>query len=362
MKDKARPHILFIATKDRDYSRLKILQASLEEDFELDCIYSPAPGYARRIIYAIKEFFKRIGKRYDVLFIGFFAQTVFPVIRPFWFGKVISDCYISLYDSLIFDRQMYKPGSMMARFSYVLDWLLLRFSHLSLTDTPAHVNYLSKTYTISPERILDIPIGADERFFPDLSGQPLAYDQEQPFCVLFFGGFIPLQGVDVILRAAALLKDELIEFTLIGEGQTYDDCRAMADELALKHVAFLGWQKIDKLAAYAGEHHVILGIFGETEKTQRVIPNKAYEALSLGKPLITADTPAIRCLLQDGRDALLCTCASPEALADRIRWSRSNYTESLAIAKRGRQTFVEHASVKVIRERLVRGVNAVLGS
>ena len=62
---------------------------------------------------------------------------------------------------------------------------------------------------------------------------------------------------------------------------------------------------------------IVLGIFGESVKTMRVIPNKAYEALAMSLPLVTADTPAIRELL-DERSAVLVPAADPQAIADAL--------------------------------------------
>ena len=62
-----------------------------------------------------------------------------------------------------------------------------------------------------------------------------------------------------------------------------------------------------------------LGIFGTSAKAARVIPNKAFQALACGTPLVTADTPAARELLVDGESALLVPPGDPEALADAVR-------------------------------------------
>jgi len=50
----------------------------------------------------------------------------------------------------------------------------------------------------------------------------------------------------------------------------------------------------EQLAGLIGSSRIWLGIFGTSGKAQRVIP-KVLDPLAMGKPLITADMPAVRC-------------------------------------------------------------------
>ena len=102
---------------------------------------------------------------------------------------------------------------------------------------------------------------------------------------------------------------------LCGGGQTYDEVRALAINLKLENVAFHERVPLEDLRLMAEKSHLLLGVFGTTEKTRRVIPNKAYQALCLEKPLLTGDTPAARELLVDGENALLCELGDSEAMA-----------------------------------------------
>ena len=53
-----------------------------------------------------------------------------------------------------------------------------------------------------------------------------------------------------------------------------------------------------------------------------MIPNKAFQALACGAPLVTADTPAARELLDGRESALLVPPGDAEALAARSGGSR----------------------------------------
>jgi glycosyltransferase involved in cell wall biosynthesis len=94
-----------------------------------------------------------------------------------------------------------------------------------------------------------------------------------------------------------------------------------------------------------------LGIFGTSDKAQRVIPNKAYQALACGVPLVTADTPAARELLVDGESALLVPPGDAAALAGALRRLRDDERLARRIGAGGLAAFRRHASEGVLGHR-----------
>lgn len=357
-----KPKLLFVATKQPDYSRIKLLRSSLEAEYDVDCILSNASSYPGRVVEVCWRFMLKNKREYDLVIVGFFAQTIFPFIRFFWRGKLVSDCYISLYDSLIFDRARYSEKSLVAKLVHWLDGTLLRRSDRSLTDTKEHAEYLAKEFGVDHTCIVPIPISADESLFPFRPDAYQLYRRGDCFEVLFFGAFIPLQGTDVIVRAAKYLESESVKIHMLGAGQTYDETLALAKELGVENMEFTGWQPIERIPEMALKCDLLLGIFGVTEKAARVIPNKVFEALSLGRPVITGDSAATREFLTDGEDILSVPFGDPQALADKILWARDNHTRAVEIGLEGRKVFEAHLSATRVQEQLSAVVKSTLES
>ena len=85
-----------------------------------------------------------------------------------------------------------------------------------------------------------------------------------------------------------------------------------------------------------------------------MIPNKVFQALACGTPVVTADTPAASELLRDGASALLVPAADPEALVDAIR------RVTPAIGQGGLAAYREHASEAVLGARWRSLIESVL--
>jgi glycosyltransferase involved in cell wall biosynthesis len=138
--------------------------------------------------------------------------------------------------------------------------------------------------------------------------------------VLFYGQYIPLHGIPVIIEAARLLRDLPIAWTLIGRGQESQLVDRMIAAEPLPGLTRIPWVDYPGLGQHLAEADLCLGIFGTSDKAASVIPNKVFQLVCAGRPLITRDSPAIRELFPLPGDCIrLVEAGSASALADAIR-------------------------------------------
>ena len=317
--------------------------------------------------------------RYDVMLVGYIGHFDMPLAwlltrfprRPLVFSPLIS-----LYDTLVDDRRSIADGTFMSRFLRWLDRQTCAKADLVLLDTEAHIDYFVEEFNLPRKRFARVFVGAVEPDAPEggsgegAHGYTPAEDtpaEDTPFRVMFVGKFIPLHGLPFMLEAANRLQDVPdIEFHLVGSGQLTDEIHVTARRLNLENVRFTDWIPYEQLHRFLQGWGVCLGIFGTSDKAVRVIPGKVFVALSAGKAVITADSPAIRELLADGESAVLCRRGDPEALAGAIRRLHGDRELLHRIAEGGSRVFRNHASTEQIGrsasaelEKLVTGgVNA----
>jgi glycosyltransferase involved in cell wall biosynthesis len=155
---------------------------------------------------------------------------------------------------------------------------------------------------------------------------------------------IPLQGVETILAAARAAPE--IDFRLVGSGQLEGLLAARPPNV--EHVPWIEYERLPAEIRRAG---CSLGIFGTSDKAQRVIPNKAFQAIACAAPLVTADTPAARELLVDEESALLVPPGDAKALAHAVRRLATDSELGRRIGDGGRVAYEREASEAVLGVR-----------
>jgi glycosyltransferase involved in cell wall biosynthesis len=98
---------------------------------------------------------------------------------------------------------------------------------------------------------------------------------------------------------------------------------------------------------------VALGIFGRTDKAGRVVPNKVYQTLALGKALISGDTPAIRDAFTPGEHLLTVPTGDPQTLAEAITALVDNPARREKLGRVGRSRVEAAYSEKALGARLL---------
>jgi glycosyltransferase involved in cell wall biosynthesis len=171
--------------------------------------------------------------------------------------------------------------------------------------------------------------------------------------ILFYGSFIPLHGIQYIIKAAHLLQDRPdIQFIMIGSGQTQRDIMDLYRELNPRNITFIDKMDYAALITYIKQAHLCLGIFGDTDKARRVIPNKVIECMGCGKPVITGRNRELERCFKDGEDILFCNMADERDLADKILYAAQHPAEMSRLGARAREKVACQFSTRHLAERL----------
>jgi glycosyltransferase involved in cell wall biosynthesis len=294
-------------------------------------------GAALRLARAELRLLRRQRGAFDALLVGYPGHLDLPAARRAAGGApVLFNPLVSLADTFVTDRRRFRAGSLPARALERLDRWALRAADTVVADTQANADFFAGLAGL--ERVEVCFVGAEERVF-----RPAPTPRELTH-VLFVGKLIPLHGLETILAAARLLPD--VRLRVVGSGQL--------DGLLANRPANVEWVRWVEYERLPGELHaasIALGVFGTSAKAQRVIPNKAFQALACGTPLVTGATPAARELLTEGEDALLVPPGDAQALAAALQRLAGDADLRSRLAQRGLETYRANASEAVLGRR-----------
>lgn len=257
---------------------------------------------------------------------------------------LIFDPLISAYEKRVEEFGKVEKDSARAR--RLLRWERKVFARadIVLADTTQHARYYEEVLGVDPRKIRIVYVGAQSCFKPSESVKKEAFE------VLFYGSFLPLHGPEVIVEAAKSARDLPIKWTLIGDGPLRQECLKLAE--GCDNIRFETHVDYAELPRRINAADVLLGIFGSTEKAARVMPNKFFQAIASGKPIITRESdaypegsrnaPAVK-FIASGDSAALCSAVRA--------WYEDR--ESLeAAASNARKVYAREFGLEVIARQL----------
>ena len=306
---------LFTCADKPTISRNLFHRENLQEHFEyIECV-SNAKGYAKRIPSIIFRLpFKSRGC--DFYFVGYMGHFLVPLIKLFSKKPIVYDFYLSLYDVMCNDRKLFKPDSLLGKFTYWLEKRSLIDANYIIVDTNKLIETLSKEYGIEKSKFVRVPLTINEKnVYPK---EVKRYKDK--FCVLYVGSYIPLHGTKQIIEAAKIVQDvdEDIFFLMIGEGPDLQMCKDLAKEYNLNNIEFKGFMPLEELNYYYNACDINLGLFNLGERANSVILNKTNDSFRVGKPHLTLKTDAMSELFKDNEDIFFVEDIEPKTIANRI--------------------------------------------
>jgi len=186
-------------------------------------------------------------------------------------------------------------GAMRAgRWLHVLEWLERRMYAAASQIVTVGAGYRDQLTGrgVAAERIDVVPNGVDRNLFADCGNGPALrrkFDLGDAFVCSYIGTIGLASGLEVVLRAARLLRDEGrddIVFALVGDGAARDSLERKARQEGLEQVVFTGRQEKHAIPDFLSMTDACLVHLVRRDLFRTVLPSKIFEAAAMKKPII----------------------------------------------------------------------------
>ncbi len=318
-------NVVFITVKNMDYIRVSQIERLLCQNAASFKVYSSEKGNPITRAIDLNLRMKNIDlSGADVVILGFLPQFIWKrAMKKLGTSKplLISEFFLSLYDTIVLDRKLISPSSFIAKKLKKLDKRALDEADLCITDTGADADFFAKIYDADRGKFEVLYLEADEGIYKAATSSDGDKEKEEKeaknietgyaeednagltnkaYEVLYFGTGLPLQGTDVVLEAFdKVTKDSVVNWkrhircTYIGG--TKDVSKALLTKLGNNpQITMISWLSQDELSKkIASSDLCIAGHFNpDIDKADRTIPGKAYIYEAMKKPMILGDTTA----------------------------------------------------------------------
>ena len=202
-----------------------------------------------------------------------------------------------------------------------------------------------------------IPNGVDISMFPKDAELESSTTWENGFVVLYAGAYGVSNDLGVLLEAASLLSDNKeIRVVLIGDGKEKNSLVEMSKEMALENVEFLPPVPKEDMPGVLASADVCLAILKPIEAFKSTYPNKVFDYMAAGKPVVLAIDGVIRSVVEEAGAGIFVRPGNASELADAVTELWGNPTDVKRMGKAGRKYVEEHFD----RSKQVESLVAVL--
>jgi glycosyltransferase involved in cell wall biosynthesis len=205
------------------------------------------------------------------------------------------------------------------KLSESLETFLYHRADLVVVNSPGFIQYIKSR---GATRVELVPNGTDTNMFtPEVDGGPFKrlHNLDAKFVVLYAGAHGLSNDLGIILQAAQILmprKDVI--FVLLGDGKDKPALQTQAASDGLDNILFLPpIPKVEMPAALAAADACI-AILRPVEMYKTTYPNKVFDYMAAGKPVILAIDGVIREVIENANAGIPVHPGDPEALSQAV--------------------------------------------
>ncbi len=242
---------------------------------------------------------------------------------------------------------------LLIRTSLWLETFLYRRADRVIVNSPG---YLAHVRERGAKQVELVPNGADpDMFDPDLDGTAFRKEHglEGKFVVLYAGAHGISNDLQVAMEAARQLSgDEHIRFVFIGAGKEKANLIARSRQLNLDNVLFLPPVPKSGMGLAMAAADACLAILMPLEAYKTTYPNKVFDYMAAGRPVLLAIDGVIRQVIEQAGAGIFVSPGDAGALAAGVRCLAADPQAARRMGEAGRACIEQKFSRARLTEQL----------
>ena len=237
------------------------------------------------------------------------------------------------------------------RLSEWLERFLYRHADQVMVNSPGFISHVQRC---GAKNVRLIPNGADPGMFdPQAEGRDFRKQHElnDAFILLYAGAHGMSNDLDVVLDAAELLRaDPDIQIVLLGSGKEKQRLITEAEDRGLENTHFLPPVPKNEMRDALAAADACLAILKPIELYKTTYPNKVFDYMAAGRPVILAIDGVIRQVVEGAQAGLAVPPGDPQALAQAARVLAQDREKCRQMGANGRQAVEDQFSRNQLAE------------
>jgi glycosyltransferase involved in cell wall biosynthesis len=239
------------------------------------------------------------------------------------------------------------------KLSLWLEKFLYRNADRIVVNSPGYLEHVRSRGA----RVVElVPNGADPAMFnPDGKGETFRkkYALEDDFIVLYAGAHGMSNDLDVVLNAAKKIIDlDIVKVVFLGDGKEKQHLMEKACEMSLSNVRFIPSLPKTEMAEALAASNACIAILKPLDLYQTTYPNKVFDYMAAGRPIILAIDGVIRQVVEGGQAGIFVEPGNADQMAAAVRKLYGDRNLASVMGKNGRKILVEQFSRPDMCEKL----------
>lgn len=185
------------------------------------------------------------------------------------------------------------------------------------------------------------------------------------FTLVYVGLINKFRGLDLVIKSMpyVITEDSQIKLVIVGDGEYRRSLEELATSLKVRDkVQFIGWVSYEKLRQVIARSNVGLIPHQVTEHTNTTIPNKLFDYMACGIPVLSTPISPVRRIIEQEQCGLIISPDDPKAVASIILELKRVPQLCSRMGMNGQKAVREKYNWQIESEKILSSIKALISN